>query len=810
MKKLLTVLSTISILSVSGGSVVACGGNKYDQKDDDGNSILIGGLGDLDIDSGDITIGDTISTQNILDEIISNNGDSSLRGKIISRFINLLSAQFLQKGADGVETDITKNPYLNDGLKASLTDAFTELKSSVEADVDSERDSYDDQYGKKAASKWQDMLEAKFPGIKDSKELKTKYIADKMLNDEDDNVNTRLLNILLNTNQQGIKWTDTEQLRPYLDDFKKATDKDAWVKNNLSKAQQLLWSTLKDHDYQENVITTDDYSKFTEVFNKEGSTVDYGTIKYAAPNKLDTLESGSNFASKGYLSNSQRFFLDKFYQTEAPVAISQVTIAYASGGSMDNGIDYEEDFHSKSPTSDDEKRIGHINYFLGNIDSNMSSIIAGQSFDDVTNKAVSNLMTLSDSTNFSQMERNVVYSFINGGSGAAKQTTIDKLVPEINRAGTDSMYAVLDQNKGILAYIDSDGLQIVRIEGFNLLNTANTASNSGTIGIETNEDNSKSINSDTTKELGSFKEFEKMNDTEKLDAIEKNYGLGGDLYDSLNSKVSNPYLHFLVNQSLVKGISGAHTAFDIMEAVKSYVKISQPSSGSQFTYWTGLMDYFYEIQYAGKDQGTKDSFEAFFDNCIVAGSSDAAKTLVNYVKAWIESVQTEVANDNIIKFIAAQETEKKTISENTNEGYPTKGIFATFNSDAFDAIAKKWTVYKEGQTDTRVDLNTVLTVHALGEIKTSSDDGENPTADQILDAAVTANKGLDKTQLDVESITTAGATIKAKSNSTVYTGSVNVTFTVSIPESKSTQPIDEFTIFSFDGVDMNEFKGGWL
>jgi hypothetical protein len=48
------------------------------------------------------------------------------------------------------------------------------------------------------------MLEAKFPGITDLNELESKYKEYQMLNNEDDNVNTRILNILLNTNQQGI------------------------------------------------------------------------------------------------------------------------------------------------------------------------------------------------------------------------------------------------------------------------------------------------------------------------------------------------------------------------------------------------------------------------------------------------------------------------------------------------------------------------------------------------------------------------------------------------------------------------------
>jgi hypothetical protein len=100
-----------------------------------------------------------------------------------------------------------------------LKSAFNELKSSIESDIKTEREKYDTDYGKKAESKWKDMLEAKFPGITDLDELESKYKEYQMLNNEDDNVNTRILNILLNTNQQGITWIEISTLQNNIDKY---------------------------------------------------------------------------------------------------------------------------------------------------------------------------------------------------------------------------------------------------------------------------------------------------------------------------------------------------------------------------------------------------------------------------------------------------------------------------------------------------------------------------------------------------------------------------------------------------------------
>jgi hypothetical protein len=261
MKKLLTFLSSIAMVSVTAGSVAACGGNNYDKKDSNGDSILIDGLGNLNFTNGKTDI----VSSDVLDEILSNSGDSTLRNKIAARFMNLMSAGFLVKGNTGkfdYETDITKNPYLIDGLADKLKSAFNELKSSIESDIKTEREKYDTDYGKKAESKWKDMLEAKFPGITDLDELESKYKEYQMLNNEDDNVNTRILNILLNTNQQGITWIEISTLQNNIDKYFDTAEanRDQWIDDNPTLAQQLIWSTINE-GYTKSTDLKNDFQK---------------------------------------------------------------------------------------------------------------------------------------------------------------------------------------------------------------------------------------------------------------------------------------------------------------------------------------------------------------------------------------------------------------------------------------------------------------------------------------------------------------------------------------------------------------------
>jgi hypothetical protein len=701
MKKLLTFLSSIAMVSVTAGSVAACGGNNYDKKDSNGDSILIDGLGNLNFTNGKTDI----VSSDVLDEILSNSGDSTLRNKIAARFMNLMSAGFLVKGNTGnfdYETDITKNPYLIDGLADKLKSAFNELKSSIESDIKTEREKYDTDYGKKAESKWKDMLEAKFPGITDLDELESKYKEYQMLNNEDDNVNTRILNILLNTNQQGITWIEISTLKGYISDYFRASDQKQWIDDNPDRAQQLIWSTMSS-GYKK---ATDLNGEFEGLFSDPNDK--YSKIQFDAPDNIDKLNTESTYAVKGFLSNSQRFFLDKYYETEAPIAISQATLAFTSNGKMDDGIDKSDFDEGPNASAADKQIVQNDNAFLGieddnsasgDVNSNMDKLLSGTTFDNVTKGTTSSLLTLSDSATYSQMLRNVVYDYINGGKNAVavaieKTDKVSDIAKKITRIDNKTMYGVMGD--GIVCFIDASGLQIVRIEGYSFLKGEATKDNTGVVG---NDPTTDKINDDTLTELSAFEQLDKMSDAKKVDALQNSRA---ELYDTINQEVSNPYLHYLINASILNGVTGSKTSFDILTNVKDYVKIETTTSDTGvYTYRTGIMDYFLEIQNAGKDE--KMSFKDFYSSYFVAGKgshNESGTKIIDESLSWIESMQITEKNDAIIQFINAQKAENKTIADNEAKKYP-KGTFELFTEGGLQTfVSAKWAPYKAPETFT--------------------------------------------------------------------------------------------------------------
>jgi hypothetical protein len=91
----------------------------------------------------------------------------------------------------------------------------------------------------------------------------------------------------------------------------------------------------------------------------------------------------------------------------------------------------------------------------------------------------------------------------------------------------------------------------------------------------------------------------------------------------------------------------------------------------------------------------------------------------------------------------------------------------------------------EKPVDNRVALSTVITSKALGELS----DNNGTT---IMDAVKKANSELNVNEVEIKNITEESATVAAKSGSTIYSGSVTVTFSTT-PVNTTKPLVDDLT-----------------
>jgi preprotein translocase subunit YajC len=107
------------------------------------------------------------------------------------------------------------------------------------------------------------------------------------------------------------------------------------------------------------------------------------------------------------------------------------------------------------------------------------------------------------------------------------------------------------------------------------------------------------------------------------------------------------------------------------------------------------------------------------------------------------------------------------------------------NKKLSDYFYEKVAKPDEKPVDNRVALSTVITSKALGELS----DNNGTT---IMDAVKKANSELNVNEVEIKNITEESATVAAKSGSTIYSGSVTVTFSTT-PVNTTKPLVDDLT-----------------
>ncbi|QEH62141.1 hypothetical protein SCHIN_v1c09480 [Spiroplasma chinense] len=685
MKKLITLLGSLSLTASASSMVVACG-TTYDIKDD-GNSVIVKFISSID---GHVQL----SSADILWKLINETGPSN-RETFLTDILKLINTSILannEKNFSG-EDSILKDSdvYQNKGLAEALKTKWSTLNRAVDLQIQREKDALKRANGSKWEKKWKQQLVDKFSVYQNDTDdmdlalLETKYKADILLSDASNNTTKGLLDVLLNTDSYGVTWTTAQTTLQKLNRLKSLVDdNDAF--QAAYEADELAIQQIENAQKE----NTSDWVNTTEYKIDEAKKIvkeaDVDKIEFDTPEDINAWASLGSETRSGMLSDSQRFFLEKFYETKAPLAISEVTIGYSTNGKFDDGISIDDFSGDNNVDLDDNNELltwlgteTNANWTLG---MRNNTLITSKS-SKASVKKYDKLLTL-NSSDFSDTLRTVVYDYILGGKAGAKVTDIKSIVENLDRkaTGTDNFYGTFGDGNGKLVYVDTDGIHLVSIDGYDLLKDHFTVASKP-------EDNGNG----NLAELKAFHDFHNLTDAEKIGVLSR-----GTMMNDLNSDVSNDYLRFLVNNSLLKGISDSPYDFDIMSEVKDWAKIS--SSTDSETYWiSAVFDYFRQITTKEDNKSLVSQFIKFgVENPSNTDANNISLAMEDWVIRKIETVQTSYRIAPIVKFTDMFVNWGKTITANTATGYPKKLITNDkFTGDALqEALPEIWKTTKDG------------------------------------------------------------------------------------------------------------------
>ncbi len=695
-KKLLTLLGSVSLTASTATMAVACG-TDYDIKED-GNSILIQFLQSIDGKA-------KITSTDILWKLINSSNGPKNREKLTLDLLKMINLSILAN-IDSEENEFTideDNLYTNYDLKNTLKERWTNLISIVDRQIVNEKDVYKKEHGKKWEKEWNKMLVDKYSVYQDDVKsmdknfLENKYKADLLLTDANNNASKTLLDVLINTDQTGVTWISSNDiikkhnaLTKVINDNK---DNDAaiasYLRADLDQIAQIDNSTKSETSkWEETKLTTESSDAAIVAEAKRVSEIEKEKILYDTPVNLNNFTiSDTNNSRAGFLSNSQKFFLDRFYNTQAPLAISEVVVPFSENGTFDDGVTVS-DFQSLD--GNDQKNTNELLEQIAKDDSTDTWrrwMVEAKTdkHPKATVKNYDKLMTLSNSTDFTQDMRAVVYDFTLSGDVKANgkefvptegEKRLENLINDISREKKDGKkFYVYNEDQGRVYYVDSTGLHIVQIDGYSYLKESKTTEKIGKRqeGIIENK-----INEETLAELNEFKKYNALQDTEKVAALQTNRSKDG-TYGKLNKTVVNPYLHYLTNSSMLKGIAGSAYSFDIMSEVKTWAQVSSSTDGSASYWMTSVFDYFKTIsKVKEKENDSSFSQEEFINNYITFNISEEKsqeEEVIQKTQSWfyaaVNSKQSLTAIDPAILFIEASEKWTDEIKTKTDaSGYP--------------------------------------------------------------------------------------------------------------------------------------------
>ena len=632
MKKLLSIMTALTLTGSAGTTLVACSSTDTKHLNDKGNSIWaeLPGLdgGKNNPDSADVWNEMDPFGGDSADPTNPNNWDGDVQSTVTIQILKMLSVSILANaekifGSGGGAPKASLAGYSN-GFVKQLESDWTQLKTAVNNEVANQKESYKEQYGKDWEKHWNDMLKNDYDGSENN------YRAYLFAEGKDTNASMMLTNTLIGQGAFNSSTVNMATLGAYRKDWvtaiKQPGGSDTWAKSNPAEARELalsmtpyinqqsmpagLWS--KD---QANTISLDpDVTTALDGFSKNPTSA---VVRYAVPIKTFdgtkySARSNGFTHSSGLISAFQNFALKKWYSEEKPLAISTINIPYDSDPStgqkgLINGtgstspnlfnINKQKLINSlltglNSTTSWDQLRRGAIRNINPTYGSSLLTVDPGDGKNYNANLsasvygAISNLTATG--TTFSKIPSTIdgdngLLKSINRSTGATFSN--DQVSPGTMYAvyGIAPNSSVTDPTDPIVVYLDDTGLNFVHIEGLAAWNGQS---------VKTNNVDQESI-ATATQDADNFNYNLSQKEQAQPGSLaqETPAQLMGTSTTAFNYGINNKYLQYLVNQSYVNTLSQSYQKFNILTTMQAYATLDSSSKAGNHLWFTWIYDF---------------------------------------------------------------------------------------------------------------------------------------------------------------------------------------------------------------------------
>ena len=471
MKKILSLLTALTLTASSATSVISCSSKDNEDKhvNSNGNSTwawLPGLNNGKSPDTADVWNEVDPFAKNSAGQFDTNPNDwnTTTKQSVYAQLLQIMNVSILSKLGSSKDQSKYYNPKVNIAgfgtyFKNDFKDAWANLKANVTETINDKKQSYKDNDGKNWEKNYKKFLKDNY----DSSEAK--YRASLYISGSNDNATSELEKIFLKNNERNNKTVSANYVIGLKTQYNTATDKSKWVNDNPVKARELLLgytpyinstTNAVDISWQEdnsdsltiaNIITRlqNNFAKFTIAYKVSEKTYDSKTKKFI--NTYSSLNDSDN--SQAVMSPTQNFINNKYFSTAKPLATSEIVFKF------DNSYKLGKDVQNHIPTTTfatdgafKQDTMKHILDLLGNKD--------GYNWDELKNN---NTIDASEKPTYNK-DLLTVMSSDTSTDAESKAAIYGSLTDLMNGTDILNSHAVLDK------YVAGDSAPLTKFKNF--------------------------------------------------------------------------------------------------------------------------------------------------------------------------------------------------------------------------------------------------------------------------------------------------------------------------------------------------------